>query len=78
MPGFNSSDYRDSKWFCEEVDRLSRHGHMPIMDAVLHLAEVKKMEPEMAASLLNADLRERIRIEAADLHLLQKSGTLPM
>jgi hypothetical protein len=50
---------------------------MGYMDAILHLCESKSIEPEMAATLINPLIRERIRTEATSLNMIRKSAALP-
>jgi hypothetical protein len=62
--------------FCRAVVDAVRQRRMSHMDAVLWVAEKNNIEPEMAATLINSDIKDRIRVEAADLNMLKKTGTL--
>lgn len=70
-------DVNNSLQFCHEVRDLVERSSMGAIEAVCYVAEEHGVEPEYAADLLNAALKEQIRLEAQNLHLLAKSPTLP-
>jgi hypothetical protein len=68
---------QDSRKFCTDIEVLVANHRMGYMDAIVHLCESKSMEPEMAATLINPVIRERIRNEATGLNMIRKTATLP-
>ena len=48
------------------------------MDAVLHHAQMLEYEPEAMAKMLNQSVKDKIEVEAQELHLLKKTGKLPL
>ena len=61
--------------FCNEVESLAKK--MSYMDSVLALADRRNIEPEMAATYLSPDIKEKIRIEAENLNLMPRTASLP-
>ena len=48
------------------------------MDAVLHYAQVLELEPEAMAKMLNQSVKDKIEVEAQELHLLKSTAKLPL
>lgn len=48
------------------------------MDAILTYCEEVELEPEVAASLINDELRSRLEEEAEALRIIPKRGRLPL
>ena len=78
--------------FCSEVEALvqisnkqtdeanangSRRPRMTFIQAVLSVAERQGIEEAMAASCLSPDIKEKIRIEAENLNMIERSASLP-
>ena len=79
FPGlFTEEGISFAKAFCEDVDRLIRTDKMGVIEAIVYLAEERGMEPDCAAELINADLKDRLTTEAQALHLVQKQAMLPI
>jgi len=63
--------------FCVEVETVVLTKSMTYMDAVLSLADSRGIEPELAASYLSPDIKDRIRVEAENLNLMARTASLP-
>lgn len=48
------------------------------MDAILTYCENVGLEPEVAATLINDELRSRIEEEAEELRIIPRKGRLPL
>lgn len=51
---------------------------MTHMDAILEYCKEKEIEPDTVTHLINRTLKEKIKLNAEELHYLPKSGTLPI
>lgn len=47
------------------------------IDAVLVIAERRKIEPDLAAAYINPQIKEKLRAEYESRHMLPKSARLP-
>lgn len=78
--------------FCKEVETLVENSNqkadsarangtnrprLSYIQAVLSIAEHRGIEEAMAAAYLSPDIKEKIRIEAENLHMIGKSAALP-
>ncbi len=52
--------------------------HLTYMDACLEYCKDNNIEPESLGRLVNKSLKQKIQVEAENLHFLQKSSTLPL
>lgn len=60
------------------IIRTKLKGHdVSVLNAITEYCEDHEMDPEIAASLIDADLYARIQKEAQDLHLIEPVETLP-
>ena len=64
--------------FCKEVEWMVQDREMGYMDAVLELCEKHNLEPASAAKLLSKPIIEKIQVEGQQIHLLPRSGALPI
>jgi hypothetical protein len=64
--------------FCREVEAMVSDKEMGYMEAVLALCEQHNIEPESAAKLLSKPIIEKIQVEGQEIHLLPRSGALPL
>ncbi len=64
--------------FCKEVETMVTDREMGYMDAVLELCEKHSIEPASAAKLLSKPIIEKIQVEGQEIHLLPRSGVLPI
>ena len=51
---------------------------MTHMDAILEYCKEKEIEPDTITHLINRTLKEKIKLNAEELHYLPKSGALPI
>lgn len=62
--------------FSKEVEKFVLETGSDYMDAVLHICQVKDIEPETAAKLLNANVKSMIEKEASALNLVERAQSL--
>ena len=60
------------------IEELVREKELSYMDAVLHYAQVLELEPEAMAKMLNQSIKDKIEVEAQELHMLKKTAKLPI
>ena len=60
------------------IEELVREKELSYMDAVLHYAQKSEIEPEAMAKMLNQSIKDKIEVEAQELHLLKKTAKLPL
>ena len=60
------------------IEELVRENELSYMDAVLHYAQTSEIEPEAMAKMLNQSIKDKIEVEAQELHLLKKTAKLPL
>ena len=60
------------------VEQIVKDKELSYMDAVLHYAQVLELEPEAMAKMLNQSVKDKIEVEAQELHLLKKTAKLPL
>ncbi len=60
------------------VEELVREKELSYMDAVLHYAQTSEIEPEAMAKMLNQSIKDKIEVEAQELHLLKRTAKLPI
>lgn len=70
----------NSKKFGLIIEDLVKTKKISYMDAVLHYCEQNGLDTGTINSLINKSLKEKLKIEAEDLNLVQKSttGKLPL
>ena len=64
--------------FCKEVETMVQDKEIGYMQAVLDLCEQHNLEPDAAAKLLSKPIIEKIQVEGQEIHLLPRSGALPL
>lgn len=52
--------------------------HMSYMDACLEYCSENNVEPNSLGRLVNKSLKQKIQVEAEDLHYFPKTNTLPV
>lgn len=69
----------DSGKFLEEVNRFCLETSSNYMDAVLHIAELRGIEVETAASMIKASSKAKASLQesAEELNYLPKTARLP-
>ncbi len=60
------------------IEELVREKELSYMDAVLHYAQTSEIEPEAMAKMLNQSIKDKIEVEAQELHLLKRTAKLPI
>lgn len=61
--------------FSQAIEEIVYMKDISYIDAIVHYCEETGFEPEIAANLVSEALREKIQIEAEDLHFIPKSNT---
>ena len=64
--------------FSTMIEEMVVEKRLSYMDACLHYCEENNVEPESLGRLVNKALKQKIQVEAENLHFLQKSSTLPL
>ena len=60
------------------IEQLVKDKELSYMDAVLHYARKSEIEPEAMAKMLNQSIKDKIEVEAQELHLLKSTAKLPL
>ncbi len=60
------------------IEQLVKDKELSYMEAVLHYAETSELEPEVMAKMLNQSIKDKIEVEAQELHMLKQTGKLPL
>lgn len=64
--------------FSLEIEEIVHKENLSYMDAIVFAAIAKNIEPEVAASLLNNNIKDKLEAEARDLNFLPKMSKLPI
>ena len=60
------------------IENIVQEKELSYMDAVLYHAQILELEPEAMAKMLNQSIKDKIEVEAQELHLLKKTAKLPL
>ena len=60
------------------IEKLVKEKELSYMEAVLHYSEKSEIEPEAMAKMLNQSIKDKIEVEAQELHMLKKTAKLPI
>ena len=60
------------------IEQLVKEKALSYMDAVLYHAQSLEFEPEAMAKMLNQSVKDKIEVEAQELHLLKRTAKLPL
>ena len=60
------------------IEGIVKEKELSYMEAVLYYAQVLELEPEAMAKMLNQSVKDKIEVEAQELHLLKKTAKLPL
>jgi len=60
------------------IEKLVKEKYLSYMEAVLHCSEKSEIEPEAMAKMLNQSIKDKIEVEAQELHMLKKTAKLPI
>jgi hypothetical protein len=66
------------KEFSIMVEDIAKRNKVGLMDAICHHCKETGLEIEVAASLISASLKSKIRDEAYDNNMLKKTSRLPI
>ena len=70
----------NSKSFSIEIEACVRKEEISYMDAIIHLCDQKDLDPGKVNSFINKQIKEKLKVEAINLKLLNipKQGSLPV
>ena len=60
------------------IEQIVKEKELSYMDAVLYHAQGLEIEPEAMAKMLNQSIKDKIEVEAQELHLLKRTAKLPI
>ena len=60
------------------IEQMVQTKHISYMDACLEYCKEKEIEPNSIARLVNTALKQKIQMEADELHFLPKTTSLPV
>ena len=60
------------------IEEIVKDKELSYMEAVLHYAQTSEIEPEAMAKMLNQSIKDKIEVEAQELHLLKSTAKLPL
>ena len=60
------------------IEKIVKEKELSYMDAVLHYAQTSEIQPEAMAKMLNQSIKDKIEVEAQELHLLKRTAKLPI
>ena len=60
------------------IEEIVQTKHISYMDACLEYCKEKEIEPNSIARLVNKALKQKIQMEAEELHFLPKTNSLPV
>ena len=66
------------KEFSLMIEEMAKENEIGFMDAICHHCEETGLEIEIAASLISASLKSKIREEAQEFNMLKKTSKLPI
>lgn len=67
----------DKKKFVEIVKDLVSKNDMTHIEAIVHISEVRDVDPEELAKFVSGSIKEKIEAEAMELNLIQRRNALP-
>ena len=60
------------------IEKIVKDKELSYIDAVLYYAQTSEIEPEAMAKMLNQSIKDKIEVEAQELHLLKRTAKLPI
>ena len=60
------------------IEQMVQTKHISYMDACLEYCKEKEIEPNSIARLVNKELKQKIQMEADELHFLPNTKSLPV
>jgi hypothetical protein len=73
-----SREFASAHDFSAWVQKENRENGVPCMDIIISYCQQRDIDIETVAPLINRVLKERIRVEAEDAHLMKPTGRLPL
>ena len=64
--------------FSQKIEKISEELKINYIDSICHHCEKSQMEIEVAATLISAALKAKLKEEAQNLNLIKKSSKLPI
>lgn len=64
--------------FCITIEELSQELNLSFIDTITHYCELNGLEVEVAATLINENLKSKIEAEAQTLRFIQRTSRLPI
>jgi len=61
-----------------KIEEVVKKTEISYLDAVLEYANNAGLEPEAMAKMLNQSIKDKIEVEAQELHMLKKTAKLPI
>ena len=71
-------EFYDRKSFSAKIEELVKEKGMEYIEAIVWFCDENSIDIESASSLINRPLKEKLRKEGEDLHLLERGGKLPV
>jgi len=68
----------EMKIFAREIDSIVAETDYNYIEAIIEYCNRTGMEIEVASSLINNNLKSKIKMDAQDLNLLPKTARLPI
>ena len=65
-----------TKSFVAQIEELVKTKRMPYLDAIHYICKEKDIEPERIVRFIDKSLKEKIQLDAEELHYLPKSSRL--
>ena len=60
------------------IEQIVKDTELSYMEAVLDYAKNSEIEPEAMAKMLNQSIKDKIEVEAQELHMLKRTAKLPL
>lgn len=64
--------------FCLMIEEMAQKMNLTLIDAITHYCEESGLEVEVAATLVNENLKSKIAAEAENLRFIQRGSRLPI
>ena len=78
MSAVNTNSLMTPKKFSMRIEKLAKDSDTSYLDALLDYCEKNSVEPEQIKPLITKSLKEKLEVNARELHFLPKVATLPI
>ena len=78
MSAVNTNSLMTPKKFSMRIEKLAKDSNTSYLDALLDYCEKNSVEPEQIKPLITKSLKEKLEVNARELHFLPKVATLPI